>query len=124
MKHSSQLSKSARRQIRKRKMLKKFIRNNRLDHNERRRHEVFNGNYTPGGFDRICFRSKRIGETSYDVNGKVVHGLWPMFVNASEYKENLEDLIARYAHLPDQGVKFQESLDDVERLKKKPIGRN
>ena len=83
-------------------------------HPERSHREVYIGNYHPEHFHCVGFRSARVGRTAYDVHGRVVPGLYPMFVNDFEFMENLKDGIQRYKTLvKDVAASLQKTLDAV-----------
>ena len=87
-----------------------------LDHPERRPHEVFIGNYESNSLYLVGLKSKRMGHTAYDVNGNVVNGLYPVFVDKEEYIKNLKDGIKRYPNMADVVADLQESLDMANNL--------
>lgn len=57
-------------------------------HPETRPGEIFLSNIESQYFATSTYRTKRLGVTAYDINGKPVAGLYPMFVQASELEKN------------------------------------
>ncbi len=50
--------------------------------------EVFLTNSEARHYNDIGWSTKRVGRTAYDVNGKIVKGLYPVFVQRSELEKN------------------------------------
>lgn len=64
--------------------------NNDAKHPELQDGEVFLTNTYIDDFDRIQWKTKRMGEQAYDKNGKPVpgySGIYPVFVQKSEYEK-------------------------------------
>lgn len=59
----------------------------RKPHPERCPNEVFLANFDENGFHVISWNTKRRGQTAYDINGKPVQGLFPVFVAKAEYED-------------------------------------
>mgnify|MGYP003402874304 FL=1 len=59
-----------------------------INHPELAEGEVFMGNATPFEFHN-CYgwKTKRLGDSAYDVNEKTISGLYPVFVQKSELIE-------------------------------------
>lgn len=72
------------------------------NHPEQRENEVFLTNLNKEYFEnllpeefryayeRIGYRSKRKGVTAYDVNGNILHGSYPVFVDKDEHDEIMQ----------------------------------
>ena len=62
-----------------------------IEHPELREGEIYFGNDEPEGFERIGWKTKRLGKVAYDSNNQPydeANNLFPIFVQKSELKEH------------------------------------
>ena len=72
----------------KKSMAKALNESYNKNHPELRKGEMFFTNVDTKGFRRMGWVTKRQGQIAYDVNGKVVQGHLPVFIQKSEYDIN------------------------------------
>jgi hypothetical protein len=78
-----------------------------LPHAEAQVGEVWMANVTKAGFNRVSFRTKRLGVNAYSIDDKLlpeIDGLRPLFIQRSEAVELDIPILNQSGELADRGL--------------------